>query len=720
MGGINIPGVTDQYKTNDTVEKLMKIERIPLTREQDTLKSYQTQRDAWRDVNRKMSALRDSVKNLYSYDNPFNNKLADSSDERAITAEAGHGAAYESFKVDVLQRAASDRMLSDELEADGQKVPAGNYTFKVADKSVTLKWSGGTLKDFATAITRRGGGMVKSSVIGASSGKKTLLVESLKTGAANRLIFEGDAHKFALDTGLIVQDTSRNQTLTPRMSAIDETTEGEGQKAVPLEAPPPPSVSAVTEQEGMMPLTADGVETGENGVTAPPRSSLIFDLPEVAPDEEGKARRVTFTVTREEAEDIADILNKRMAGPTMPDAGTAEYQEIIINNDPSNPMLPPAGEPLDKILTDNVFFAVMADGTEEEIDTKGLVVGWEMPEEVESEQGVMMPGEDTPYTVDFALDEYPDIRSIAVRNRNTGVALVLSEPIVHDAAAADGYVAKNPADIAQDAVIKYEGITIRRPNNDIDDIVPAVTLHVHDKTEKTATITIKPDKETSKDALITFVGKYNEALAEVNVLSQNKSEIIEELTYLSNDEREKQKDKLGMFLSDFTLSSVKSSLMSQTTAKSANADAKLLTLAQMGISTSATGYSGYSGSRLRGYLEIDEKKLDSALENNLDDIKDLFGYDSDGDLVVDTGVAYTIDRTLESYTRTGGVFANKTTGLDNKIKASERNIARLETQMDKKEAELKEKYAAMEGSLNALEREQTTISNFQRRNNADR
>ncbi len=39
MAGINIPGVTNQYNTNETVEKLMKIERIPLTREQNALES---------------------------------------------------------------------------------------------------------------------------------------------------------------------------------------------------------------------------------------------------------------------------------------------------------------------------------------------------------------------------------------------------------------------------------------------------------------------------------------------------------------------------------------------------------------------------------------------------------------------------------------------------------------------------------------------------------
>ncbi|WP_455157314.1 hypothetical protein [Treponema socranskii] len=37
--------------------------------------------------------------------------------------------------------------------------------------------------------------------------------------------------------------------------------------------------------------------------------------------------------------------------------------------------------------------------------------------------------------------------------------------------------------------------------------------------------------------------------------------------------------------------------------------------------------------------------------------------------------------------------------------------------MDKKEKELRRKFANMEGSLNSLESQQTTISNFMRQNN---
>lgn len=171
MAGISIPGVTDKYNTNATVEKLMEIERIPLTREQKTLDTYKSQQDAWRAVNRKMTALRDSVKSLYSFENPFNNKLTSSTEEYAITAEATRKASYESFKIDVIQPATADRFLSSELDAD-TRVPAGTYTYKVADKTVTMRWKGGSLQDFSNALNRRGGDTLKSRVIGASKGKK--------------------------------------------------------------------------------------------------------------------------------------------------------------------------------------------------------------------------------------------------------------------------------------------------------------------------------------------------------------------------------------------------------------------------------------------------------------------------------------------------------------------------------------------------------------------
>lgn len=685
MAGINIPGVTNQYNTNETVEKLMQIERIPLTREQKTLDSYKAQQDAWRSVNRKMTELRDSVKTLYSFDNPFNNKITSSTEEYAITADATRKATYESFKVDVIQPATADRFLTSELDSD-TKVPAGTYTYKINDKSITMRWKGGSLQDFSNALNRRGGELLKTRVIGASKGKKTLSIESQKTGAENRLTFENDAKTFAESSGMIIR-------VKPK--TIEFGTNRNDYRNIQPETP---------EQERLPQISAANLKISGENVVVPPRGGYALSIPETVLGTPGT--HIQFAIKKQDATDITVALNKQESRPVFPDSGTATFKDVTIRNAPIDASLPPEPEkkikPLDPISTSDVLFVKMKDGSEKHISTPGL-----------------LSGEET--KIDISLDDYKNIDSLVIKNRNTGISLSVTSVSALNPSENRGFVPQHAISSADDAIIKYEGITIRRPTNTIDDVVPEVTLNVFDKTEKTATIAVKPDVESAKEALITFVGKYNQSLAEINILSQNKPEIVEELDYLSSDEKKEKQEKLGMFSTDSSLTSLKSAMQ---TAASANykfdEDAKITMLSQIGIATNATNYSGYTPSKQRGYLEIDEKKLDSELEKHLDDVRNMFGYDSDGDLIIDSGIGYKLDKQLTAYVQSGGVFAMKTSSLDARIKSSEQKIARLETQMDDKEAELRTKYGQMEGALNSLESQQNTIKNFSNSGNNNR
>ena len=85
----------------------------------------------------------------------------------------------------------------------------------------------------------------------------------------------------------------------------------------------------------------------------------------------------------------------------------------------------------------------------------------------------------------------------------------------------------------------------------------------------------------------------------------------------------------------------------------------------------------------------------NVLGNNLEEIRNLFGYDSDGDLIIDSGIAYRLDKEVTAYTQTGGILAMKTSSLDSKIKTSESKITKLESQMDEKEAQLRSKFSTM-------------------------
>jgi flagellar hook-associated protein 2 len=142
-------------------------------------------------------------------------------------------------------------------------------------------------------------------------------------------------------------------------------------------------------------------------------------------------------------------------------------------------------------------------------------------------------------------------------------------------------------------------------------------------------------------------------------------------------------------------------------------------LAQIGISTDVrrSGAGGsYDPSRLRGYLEIDEKVLDHALETQLPVIQQLFGSDTDGDLITDSGLAYSLDQLTKPYVETGGFITLKTGTIDSRISQDQRRIDTMERQLAAKETALKIQYGQMEGAYTRMERMQNSLDQFSRQN----
>jgi flagellar hook-associated protein 2 len=193
--------------------------------------------------------------------------------------------------------------------------------------------------------------------------------------------------------------------------------------------------------------------------------------------------------------------------------------------------------------------------------------------------------------------------------------------------------------------------------------------------------------------------------------------IIQELDYLTDDEKKTAQQRLGIMQGDFTLSNIKSSLQ-QTLMNSYQTDAgtQLALLSQIGISTNSKQGTGVDRSRLRGYLEIDEAALDAALKGNIATIKQLFGNDLNGDLIIDAGAAYQIDALMKPYVETGGIINVKNSTLDSQIKSEQSRVENYDKQLASKEADLKKKYGAMEGALQQMQATSQSIDNTFNRN----
>ena len=197
MSDFSIPGVTSKYKTSEMIDKLMEVERIPLTRMKDEVDTFKKQKSVWLSLNRKISTFRDNSRELYSFQNPFNSKIAESSDTDILTANATRTALEEKKKIIVKQIAHADRFLSRPLDKDF-RAEKGLYRFKVGDKEVKFNFSGGSLNELAALINKRGADLIRASVVADSDKSRVMAIEALKTGLKNPLSLHDQALTFGL------------------------------------------------------------------------------------------------------------------------------------------------------------------------------------------------------------------------------------------------------------------------------------------------------------------------------------------------------------------------------------------------------------------------------------------------------------------------------------------------------------------------------------------
>lgn len=673
-----MPGVSSRFNTDRIVEGLMKIERIPRDRSEQEKEQLQAQKTYWQDVNRRMVSLRDSARQLYSFQNPFNDRVITSSDASVLTGSAVRQTAPQTKEFTIKRIAQADRFLSPPLD-DSFAVEAGAYTFDSGPEHISFGFKGGSLKEFVDALNRRGKGKIEASFVTVQSGKKSLLIESKISGGENKLIFSDAALDMALKSGILEQQINL-QDVAITLVGVDDVVQDAGQTG---------------EQVGAQ-LVA--VDNDSLKVSATGGASIAF--PDNTVVSQGLTIFFETAVQVLPAEPPPKV--EPPPGPSIPKTGSVTFNGIVIDNAPSSVPIPEwkPPEPPERIDDMNVLSLTFSDGASIQLapieDAAGFTrVSFQIP--------------------DSGIGK--TIVSLNIVNKNTHRDVSIRRVQIMDPSDPINYKPVNPVSVAQDAVVSMDGINVSRATNTIDDLLPGVTIMVKKPSETPVRIAVEADRETIKDAIISFVGNYNRVMAEINVLTRNDDRIVQELSYLSEEEQEAMRNRMGAFAGDSTLTQYKNAMQNAVTAPYPTATGTEM-LAKYGIGTDMRmGGGGYDPSRLRGYLEIDEKKLDEALEMNLAGLQQLFGFDSNGDLIVDSGVAYTLESLTRPYVETGGLIFIRTATIDSRIKADEQRITALDKQLAEKEAALRMQYSQMENAYNRMEQMSNSLENFSRQNN---
>ena len=677
MSDIYVPGVRSRFNSDQIIEDLMKLERIPRDRAQNNIDTLRLQKSYWQEVGRRINSLRDSARHLYSFQNPFNERIGSSSNDSVITAFATREASEQSFSFTVKQTAAADRFLSQPLD-DKTRVEAGIYTFSVGNDEISINYRGGTLRNFVDTINNRGRDKISASLINVRSGTISLLIESKLTGAENRLGFSGDAATLAIQFGMVERSNDTLKNIDISDSTVQKSVvNGSANNA------------NVTVNDGVVkvaPLSAASVPIG---ITIGSESPLVLRLE---------------TQTRVETGDVFNV-PQPPPGPNVP-SSSVTYGGITIENQPSNAPLPEFTPPPPPVRQDDmaVLNLVFSDGSTAKLpaisDSNSFTARQYNLSDVARGKTIV---------------------SLNVENTNTHREVSIGKVEILDPTSTSGFKPLNAVSTARDAIITMEGIEIIRTTNNIDDLIPGVTLNVRGISDKPVDLRITANADAVKEAIISFVGNYNRVMAEINVLTRRDDRIIDELTYLTKDESDAMRERLGIFSGDSTLNTFRTNLQRAVTAPyPTSLERDLALLAQIGISSNATRASGYDPARLRGYLEIDEKVLDAALESKIPAIKELFASDTTGSLIADTGVAFNVDSLVRPFVEIGGIISLKTSTIDSRINQDERRIVNLDRQLAAKEQDLRIQYARMEAAFSRMEQMSNSLDNFSQQNRGNR
>lgn len=214
---------------------------------------------------------------------------------------------------------------------------------------------------------------------------------------------------------------------------------------------------------------------------------------------------------------------------------------------------------------------------------------------------------------------------------------------------------------AKNASFKYNGVTISRSSNEIDDIITGVTINLLGETTSSANISISQDVTAISDELSMFVSNYNSLMSEINNMTTSDTEA----------------GTVGIFNGDSTINSIRREITKILTSINDSG----LSLGQFGIDLSQTGVMTFNTSTFTTKFNEDKE----ASEKFFSGFTTLDSYDNS---TTTDGVFSTLSAYIESYTKSTGILYN----LSN---ASTEAIASLTESKTRSQELLDARYNAM-------------------------
>lgn len=255
---------------------------------------------------------------------------------------------------------------------------------------------------------------------------------------------------------------------------------------------------------------------------------------------------------------------------------------------------------------------------------------------------------------------------------------------------------------AENAHLKLDDIDIKRKsNNNLTDVLDGVTLNLMKAGSDVIEAEITNDNQKAKEQILAFVKAYNELLlfSDEAAKAAKTGEV---------GKYKEMKTETGILSANATVRSLVNGLkVHVSNAYPALREPELKTLPAIGISTGAVGAKWEEISK--GYLVVDENKLNEMLAAYPLAVKELFAIDSNGDQRTDNGFAFVTENFIEPYARfTGGIITAQIKNNQERLKQLDREIKRVEEHAKAYETRMKTKFSYMESNI----QKQKSTGNF--------
>ena len=235
---------------------------------------------------------------------------------------------------------------------------------------------------------------------------------------------------------------------------------------------------------------------------------------------------------------------------------------------------------------------------------------------------------------------------------------------------------------AQDAVINFEGLTISRGSNSVNDVISGTTIDLNGVTSSTVRLNVTSDTSTLKTSLQDVVTVYNSLNSSLDNMGSVKDGSTDTLNgALAGD---------GSLIS-YIKNNIRTAVFNESSTKSGNVNA----LRDLGISIDRSGK-----------MTFDETTYNSMVLNNFDDISKMLTAGTSNQSAYDTaakGLSQDIATTLEGLTDKDGIVTTRSKNASSVLADHKEELTKLETRMTAVYQRYLSQFTAMESMMASLD-----------------